>query len=103
MRGTEPGARALAAGVARLVAPVDGTIVALDPDIPEDRQRVPLELAGAAPGLRWRIDDADFGPAAGLTLWQPVGGTHTVALVDADARVVDTATLEVRGSRHHEP
>ncbi len=105
VRGTEPagatalagGVAALAAGMVRIVAPVDGTIVALDPDIPEDRQRVPLELAGTVPGLRWRIDDADLGPAAGLTLWEPIGGTHTVALVDADARVVDTATLEVRG------
>ncbi|MEO6029483.1 MAG: penicillin-binding protein 1C [Candidatus Binatia bacterium] len=103
VRGTEPAARALAAGMVRIIAPVDGTIVALDPDIPEDRQRVPLELAGTAPGLRWRIDDADLGPAAGLTLWEPIGGTHTVALVDADARVVDTATLEVRGGRRRAP
>jgi penicillin-binding protein 1C len=97
--GTEPGplTRALAAGTARIAAPVDGTIVALDPDIPPDRQRVALEATAAAPGLRWRVDDVDLGAAHGLTLWAPHAGTHTVALVDAADRVVDAATLEVRG------
>jgi penicillin-binding protein 1C len=97
--GTEPGSRTLASGAARIVAPVDGTIVALDPDIPPDRQRVPLEVAGRSPGARWRVDDADLGPAEGLTLWEPAPGTHTVTLVDAARRELDVATVEVRGGR----
>jgi penicillin-binding protein 1C len=96
--GTEPGARRLATGEPRIVAPVDGTIVALDPDIPHDRQRVPLEVAGAGPGTRWRVDDVDLGAAAGLTLWEPTPGTHTVALVDACDHAVAVATVEVRGA-----
>jgi penicillin-binding protein 1C len=99
VRGTEPGSRTLATGNPRIIAPVDGTIVALDPDIPPDRQRVALELAGAAPGLRWRVDEADLGPARALTLWEPAPGTHTVALVDAARRTLDAATVEVRGGR----
>ncbi len=99
VRGTEPGTRRLATGDPRIVAPVDGTIVALDPDIPPDYQRVPLEVAGAAPGIRWRVDDADLGPAAGLTLWNPTRGTHTIALVDEARRDVAVATVEVRGGR----
>ena len=97
--GTEPGTRALATGNPRIVTPVDGTIVALDPDIPPDRQRVPLELAGASPGLRWRVDDIDLGPAHELTLWEPEPGTHSVALVDATRRALDVASVEVRGGR----
>ncbi len=99
LAGTEPGTRALASGDPTILAPVSGTIVALDPDIPDERQRVPLESAGATPGLRWRIDDADLGPAHGVTLWEPTRGTHTVALVDAAARILDTAIVEVRGGR----
>ncbi len=95
--GTEPSVRRLADGTPRIVAPVDGTIVALDPDIPHDRQRVPLEVAGGVPGVRWRVDDTDLGPADGLTLWEPTGGTHIVALVDAQLRVLAAATVEVRG------
>jgi len=98
-RGTAPGARVLAAGAPRIVAPVDGTIVALDPDIPDDRQRVPLEVAGEIPGVRWRVDDVDLGPARGLTLWAPTAGTHVVRLVGADAMPLAAATIEVRGAR----
>ena len=96
-RGTEPGARRLASGDPRIVAPVDGTIVALDPDIPPNYPRVPLEVAGRAAGIRWRVDDADLGPAAGLTLWNPTRGTHTIALVDDERRDVAVARVEVRG------
>lgn len=97
--GTEPGARVLAAGEPRIVAPVDGTIIALDPDIPDDRQRVPLEVAGETPDARWRVDDVDLGPARGLTLWAPTSGTHVVRLVGADAMPLAAATVEVRGGR----
>ncbi len=40
---------------------------------------------------------SDLGPANGLTLWEPTGGTHTVALVDDELRALATATVEVRG------
>jgi penicillin-binding protein 1C len=97
VRGTEPGARVLAAGDPRIVTPVDGTIIALDPDIPADRQRVPLEAAGAARGVRWRVDGVDVGPAGGLTLWEPTPGTHVVRLVDAAAAPLAAVAVEVRG------
>lgn len=95
--GTEPAARRLARGEARIVTPVDGTIVALDPDIPADLQRVPLEAAGGDPGMRWRVDDADLGPAAGLALWDPTPGPHVVALVDERRGPLASARVEVRG------
>jgi penicillin-binding protein 1C len=98
-RGSEPGARVLAVGEPRIVAPVDGTIIALDPDIPDDRQRVPLEVAGEASGVRWRVDDVDLGPARGLTLWAPTSGTHVVRLIGADDAQLAAATIEVRGTR----
>jgi penicillin-binding protein 1C len=96
--GTEPGARMLATGDPRITAPVAGTIIALDPDIPPDRQRVALDLTGTAPGLRWQLDDTDLGPAKGLTLWEPTPGTHTLRLIDASANERDAATFEVRGT-----
>jgi penicillin-binding protein 1C len=102
-RGTEPGTRRLAAGDPRIVTPVDGTIVALDPDIPRARQRVSLEVAGTAAGVRWRVDDTDLGPAAGLTLWEPTPGTHRVTLVDAEEQQLAVATVEVRGARVRVP
>jgi len=50
-----------------------------------------LAVVGSTIGerLRWRINDIDPGPAHGLTLWEPRPGSHTVALVDADAHDLD--------------
>src|SRR6266700_7898311 len=55
---TDRGERALTAVQARIVAPVGGTILALDPDIPAGRQRVPFEAHDVMPGQRWLLDGA---------------------------------------------
>jgi len=96
--GTAPAARAPAAAttVPRILAPTDGTIVALDPEIPAARQRIPLEAANAA-GLRWQLAGNDLGGADRMVLWPPTRGRHVVALVDAGGVALATATVDVRG------
>lgn len=97
--GTEAGTgvRAEGDGPPRIITPVSGTRIALDPDIPPDRQRVVFEAQGAGTSLRWTLNGRELGPASGLVLWEPVAGKHTLALVDADLRVRHAATFEVRG------
>ena len=98
LRGTEPIAVATApAHHARIVAPVRGTIIALDPEIPRGRQRVAFEADGGEPGLRWVLDGVELAGAPGPFLWEPRPGRHTLALRDAEARLRDTITFEVRG------
>ncbi|MFE8645513.1 transglycosylase domain-containing protein [Sphingomonas sp. NCPPB 2930] len=82
--------------VPRIVAPVDGTIVALDPDIPPRHQRVRLQAAGGG-ALRWQVDGAPLarGAQAG---WLPWPGRHRIQLVDGAGRVHDEARIEVRGA-----
>jgi penicillin-binding protein 1C len=79
-----------------IVAPVSGTIVALDPDIPPQRQRVALKAEGGA-SLRWRVDGREFarGTEAG---WMPWPGRHVLQLVDARGTVLDDVHVEVRGA-----
>jgi penicillin-binding protein 1C len=105
LAGTEPtGAAPLAAEQPRILAPVPGTVVALDPDIPPDRQRLVLEAEAFGAALRWRLDGADLGPAGEPLVWLPVPGRHAAELVDETARVVDAVGFEVRGSLlHREP
>ena len=80
---------------ARIVSPADGTIVALDPDIPPQRQRVSLAAHGQ--NLRWLMDGREFarGPQA---QWLPWPGRHTLQLADAGGKVVDEVRIEVRGA-----
>jgi penicillin-binding protein 1C len=90
-------AGATVAGAGRIVAPADGSIVALDPDIPPDRQRVRFEARGADDGLRWRVDGRPHGRGA-RSGWLPWPGRHVIELTDAGGRVLDRVRLEVRGA-----
>jgi penicillin-binding protein 1C len=64
----------------------DGTILAVDPDIPPLRQRVRFESEGR--GVQWRIDGKFF--ARGNTAqWLPWPGRHVIELVDGTGKVVD--------------
>ena len=55
LRGTEPvdAVRKLAKGLPRIIAPVAGTIIALDPDIPSLNQRLAFEAQGGGADSRW--------------------------------------------------
>ena len=97
---TRPGAseQELAGGRPHIVAPVAGTIVALDPDIPPSRQRIALEAHTDGARARWRVDGTDRGAADKLVLWQPRPGHHTVQLVDSGQHVLDSIGFVVRGA-----
>ena len=66
LAGTEPptAAPAIAGGHPRIIAPVSGTIIALDPDIPEGRERLVFEATDARESLRWVLDGDDLAPRA---------------------------------------
>jgi len=82
---------------ARITAPADGTLLALDPDIPPRHQRVRFEADAAGAGVQWRIDGRAFarGPRA---QWLPWPGRHVIELADAQGRVLDRVRVEVRGA-----
>jgi len=92
-------APALAGQHSHIVAPVHGTIIALDPDIPTARQRMALEAQVSEIRARWSLDGRDLGSADRLVLWPPRPGRHLLQLVDDDHRVLDTVAFVVRGQR----
>jgi len=83
----------------RIAEPVDGTIMALDPDIPPDRQRMRLRAVDAAAreavAARWFLDGE---PIEGGD-WQPRPGRHVFELHGAEGEVLDRASVLVRGGR----
>jgi penicillin-binding protein 1C len=82
-------------GPARILAPVNGTLIALDPDIPPTHQRLRLQAQGPDP--RWRLDGQPLGRGTELQ-WLPQPGRHRLELVTAKGTVLDAITLEVRGA-----
>ncbi|MES2530670.1 MAG: penicillin-binding protein 1C [Pseudomonadota bacterium] len=79
----------------RILSPANGTILALDPDIPPNRQRVRFEAEGAQ--VQWRIDGKPFARGK-VAQWLPWPGRHVVELADLQGRVLDQVRLEVRGA-----
>jgi penicillin-binding protein 1C len=86
-----------AQSLARIAYPGQGTIIALDPDIPPERQRVTLTLSGRpGPGWQWHIDGRPVGRAADSPLWRPSPGRHRLSLIDANGRELETISFYVR-------
>ena len=80
---------------ARIKAPTNGTIIALDPDIPPTRQRVNFLAEGD--GLHWLLDGKVFAKGSSA-LWLPWPGRHVVQIAGAKGPVLDEIRLEVRGA-----
>ena len=84
-----------------IASPADGTIFALDPDIPPAAQRVWFHADGltgqTANAVSWRMDGKPLG-RGGQVAWLPWPGRHRVQLVDAAGKVVHDIGIEVRGA-----
>jgi penicillin-binding protein 1C len=82
-------------GLQRIAYPGMGTIIALDPDIPPDSQRVLFKASSELPrSWRWQLDGKAYRDAA----WFPLPGKHTLVLLDAQGQPVDQVSFEVRGA-----
>jgi penicillin-binding protein 1C len=84
--------------VPRILYPADASILAIDPDIPDARQRVFFQ-AQAGQGLHWQLDGAALGPAAEPYAWRPELGAHELVLVDASGQPKAATRFQVRGGR----
>ncbi len=96
-REVQPAQHASAA-TRMIAAPTDGTVVALDPDIPPNAQRLKIRSA-TAPGIaiHWRLDGKPLSDQAELD-WALWPGHHHLELLDAKRRVIDQINFEVRGA-----
>lgn len=74
--------------------PPSGLIIALDPEIPEKQQKVPLQarLAGRK-DLRWRINGAEIAAGTETTLWSPRKGRHVIELTDGRRSIQEVEVL----------
>jgi len=80
----------------RIVNPVSGSIYALDPDIPVDRQRLVISVSGEVTGHRLELDKRDLGPADGRPQILAGPGQHRLRLIDLSGRVIDQILFTIR-------
>jgi len=101
------GKPAASASAAPAIAnPANGTVFALDPDMPPASQRVWFQAEGVAGQsarmVSWRMDGKPLGRGAEVA-WLPWPGRHQVELLDAAGKVVDRIGIEVRGASARAP
>ncbi|MDR6833176.1 MULTISPECIES: penicillin-binding protein 1C [unclassified Sphingopyxis] len=93
---TEMAAAPQAARRPRITSPVSGSVYALDPDIPIDRQRLAVTVSGAVTGYRLILDKKPLGDADAGQQILPRPGSHILALVDPGGRMIDRVRFTVR-------
>ncbi len=79
----------------RILYPTNGTVIAIDPDIPVTHQRMPFNAQGAE-NVVWLIDGIFAGNGSEIW-WSPAGGKHKAVLTDVNGLELDAVTFEVRG------
>jgi len=102
IKGTEPSETEQRVGQLnqRIVYPPFGAILALDPDIPTELQKVFFLSHPKDSRTHWLLNNKPVAETGGSEFsWSPVPGRHTLELCDDDdGRIVDTVSFEVRGS-----
>ena len=76
-----------------IASPRDGSIFAIDPDIPPAAQRITFEGERGT----WRLDGHRIGAGERLR-WAPWPGRHRLDLVDASGQTLQSVAFEVRGA-----
>jgi len=80
----------------RILYPVDGMILAIDPDIPASQQIVLFEARAGHEAISWRLDGKQLAEKQSKARWRPKAGKHKLELQTADGRVLESVEFEVR-------
>jgi penicillin-binding protein 1C len=101
--GTEPAEEIISLAAAgtkvrpKIVYPLNETVIALDPDIPDENQRVIFEAGESGVAYAWRLDGNHLPGPGHLLRWKPEKGRHRLSLIGDDGTILDSVTFEVRG------
>jgi len=76
-----------------ITSPRDGSLFAIDPDIPPAAQQITFE---GERGI-WMLDGRRLGQASSLA-WSPWPGRHELVLLGRDGKTVQRVRFEVRGA-----
>lgn len=99
IRGTEPNSMDQSTGQhnQRILYPPSGTVIALDPDIPTELQKVFFISQANEAGVRWKLNGIPLAMVGKAIPWTPIAGKYLLAIVDQEDRIIDSIHFEVRG------
>jgi penicillin-binding protein 1C len=100
IRGTEPNSKDQGIGAfnPRIVYPPSGTVIALDPDIPLELQKVFFISQPNEDDFRWVLNGVPMETVGKTIAWTPKAGEYFLALANENEKILDYIYFEVRGS-----
>jgi penicillin-binding protein 1C len=105
IRGTEPHSKDKRIGQVnqRIVYPPSGTVIALDPDIPPELQKIFFISQTQEIDLRWVLNGHTISRVGSILPWTPKAGIHALTLCDRENEIIDSVNFEVRGPSNLPP
>ncbi len=100
IRGTEPNGQNQRTGQfnPRIIYPPSGTVMAMDPDIPLELQKLFFVCQVHGDGFQWVLNGSALEMTGKQIPWIPKAGKYHLAIADNDEKVLDYVYFEVRGS-----
>jgi penicillin-binding protein 1C len=100
IRGTEPDSKDQKIGQfnPRIVYPPSGTVIALDPDIPPELQKIFFISQTNENEIRWLLNGVRMEARSKTIPWTPRAGKYFLALADGEEKILDYIYFEVRGA-----
>ncbi|TGL85143.1 penicillin-binding protein 1C [Leptospira congkakensis] len=80
----------------RILTPVNGSIFALDPDIPLGRQKILFTFSSYDVSYSYYLNDEKIGSVGGPYLWEPKKGEYRLQVKDKDGKLLSLSLFEVR-------
>jgi penicillin-binding protein 1C len=101
--GTEPPIREKKIGQLnyQILYPPSGTVIAMDPDIPSELQKVFFISQSSDTHFHWILNGIPLHAVGKAVPWAPCTGEHLLAIADQEGRMIDSVRFEVRGIREN--
>lgn len=83
--------------IPKILVPGNETIYAIDPDIPEGRQKLHFSASYFAEGFQWILDGKEVRKTRDKEVfWKPERGFHILSIQDTNGKIIDSVVFEVR-------
>ena len=80
----------------RITYPANHTIIAVDPDIPENNQAIFFESSKTDKSVYWVLNGKKLEEVKGIYLWHPKTGKYKLSIKNKKDKILDEVVFEVR-------
>ncbi|MES2614777.1 MAG: penicillin-binding protein 1C [Bdellovibrionota bacterium] len=83
--------------IPKIIYPVEGMMIAVDPDIPAEQQRIFFESSVQDDSLKWVLNDDEIADNSEKYPWQPsIKGSYNLKLISTKGKLIDEVHFFVR-------